>query len=56
MIYRDEHHTKNSSKERGVVEVIISKQRNGPTRYSEACLISKITKFESVAHDVYSTK
>ena len=49
-IYRDEYYTKEACKEPGVAEVIISKQRNGPTGTVKLAFISRITKFESLAH------
>ncbi len=48
-IYRDEYYTKEACKEPGVAEVIISKQRNGPTGTVKLAFISRITKFESLA-------
>jgi replicative DNA helicase len=48
-LYRDEYYTKESCKEPGIAEVIISKQRNGPTGTVKLAFISKITKFESLA-------
>ena len=48
-IYRDEYYTKEACKEPGVAEVIISKQRNGPTGTVKLAFINKITKFESLA-------
>ena len=48
-IYRDEYYTKDACKEPGVAEVIISKQRNGPTGMVKLAFISRITKFESLA-------
>ena len=50
-IYRDEYYTKEACKEPGVAEVIISKQRNGPTGTVKLAFISRITKFESLAHN-----
>lgn len=49
-IYRDEYYTKDACKEPGVAEVIISKQRNGPTGTVKLAFINRITKFESLAH------
>lgn len=48
-IYRDDYYDKNS-KEPGVAEVIISKQRNGPTGTIKLAFLKNITKFESLAH------
>jgi replicative DNA helicase len=48
-IYRDEYYTKDACKEPGVAEVIIAKQRNGPTGYGQTDFLNKITKFESLA-------
>ena len=49
-IYRDEYYTKEACKEPGVAEIIISKQRNGPTGTVKLAFINRITKFESLAH------
>ena len=48
-IYRDEYYTKEACKEPGVAEVIISKQRNGPTGTAKLAFLKPITKFESLA-------
>lgn len=48
-IYRDEYYTKEACKEPGVAEVIISKQRNGPTGTVKLAFLNRITKFESLA-------
>jgi replicative DNA helicase len=50
-IYRDEYYTKEACKEPGVAEVIISKQRNGPTDTVKLTFLNRITKFESMARD-----
>jgi replicative DNA helicase len=50
-IYRDEYYTKEACKEPGVAEVIISKQRNGPTGTVRLTFLNRITKFESIARD-----
>ncbi len=47
-IYRDDYYNKDS-KEPGVAEVIISKQRNGPTGIVKLAFLKPITKFESLA-------
>jgi replicative DNA helicase len=49
-IYRDEYYTKDACKEPGVAEVIIAKQRNGPTGMVKLAFLRQITKFESLAH------
>ncbi len=48
-IYRDEYYTKDACKEPGVAEVIIAKQRNGPTGMIKLTFLKPITKFESMA-------
>ncbi|MEN9373169.1 MAG: hypothetical protein RIR79_721 [Pseudomonadota bacterium] len=48
-IYRDEYYTKEACKEPGVAEIIIAKQRNGPTGVVKLAFLSSITKFESLA-------
>ena len=48
-IYRDEYYTKDACKEPGVAEVIIAKQRNGPTGVVKLAFLRPITKFESQA-------
>ncbi|APW39399.1 replicative DNA helicase [Rhodoferax koreense] len=50
-IYRDEYYTKDACKEPGVAEVIIAKQRNGPTGTVKLAFLRNITKFESLASD-----
>ncbi len=49
-IYRDEYYTKDACKEPGVAEVIIAKQRNGPTGTVKLAFLRNITKFESLAN------
>ena len=48
-IYRDDYYTKELSKEPGVAEIIIAKQRNGPTGSVKLAFLKNITKFESLA-------
>ncbi len=47
-IYRDDYYNKDS-KEPGVAEVIIGKQRNGPTGTIKLAFLKPLTKFESLA-------
>ncbi|CAM8661774.1 DnaB Replicative DNA helicase [Comamonadaceae bacterium] len=49
-IYRDEYYTKDQCKEPGVAEVIIAKQRNGPTGTVKLAFMNRFTKFENLAH------
>lgn len=48
-IYRDDYYHKDS-KEAGVAEIIISKQRNGPTGTVKLAWIAPMTKFENLSH------
>ncbi len=48
-IYRDDYYNKEASKEPGVAEIIIAKQRNGPTGTVKLAFLKPITKFESLA-------
>ena len=47
-IYRDDYYNK-ESKEPGVAEVIIGKQRNGPTGTVKLAFLKPLTKYESLA-------
>src|SRR5881398_356024 len=47
-IYRDDYYNKDS-KEPGVSEIIISKQRNGPTGTVKLAFLKQLTKFENLA-------
>ncbi|MBC7994334.1 MAG: replicative DNA helicase [Rhizobacter sp.] len=48
-IYRDDYYTKEASKEPGVAEIIIGKQRNGPTGTVKLAFLKPLTKFENMA-------
>ncbi|EAR60857.1 replicative DNA helicase [Neptuniibacter caesariensis] len=52
-IYRDEVYNEDSE-HKGVAEIIIGKQRNGPIGTSRLAFIGKFTKFENLAPDVYA--
>ena len=54
-IYRDEVYNKSEDNpNRGKAEVIIGKQRNGPTGSIELAFIGEFTTFESLAHPEFS--
>lgn len=44
-LYRDEYYTKDECTEKGIAEVIIAKQRNGPTGVSKLRFLGQYTKF-----------
>lgn len=48
-IYRDDFYTKDKSQKPGVAELIIGKQRNGPTGVSELSFLGKYTRFETLS-------
>ncbi|BAO80839.1 replicative DNA helicase [Serpentinimonas raichei] len=50
-IYRDEYYTKDACKEPGVAEIIIGKQRNGPTGTVKLTFLNVLTRFESMAQE-----
>jgi replicative DNA helicase len=48
-IYRDEYYTKDACKEPGVAEILIAKQRNGPTGMVKLAFLRQLTRFENLA-------
>lgn len=54
MIYRDEYYYKESTKEPGVAEVIIGKNRGGETGTAKLAFIGPYTSFENLAFDPHS--
>ncbi len=51
-IYRDEVYNP-ESEQKGVAEIIIGKQRNGPIGTVKLTFLGQYTKFENFVHDVY---
>ncbi|MEO7245864.1 MAG: replicative DNA helicase [Rubrivivax sp.] len=48
-IYRDDYYNKEASKEPGVTEIIIAKQRNGPVGTIKLTFLKPLTRFENLA-------
>ena len=52
-IYRDEVYNENTE-DKGVAEIIIGKQRNGPIGKTKLTFMGHLTKFEDLASDIYN--
>ncbi len=52
-IYRDDYYNRETSTEKGVAEIIIGKQRNGPTGVCKLAFLGQYTRFENLARDSY---
>ena len=50
-IYRDDYYNKENSPDKGLAEVIIGKQRNGPTGSIKLKFFGEYTRFDNLAHD-----
>ena len=50
-IYRDEYYNKENSTDKGLAEIIIGKQRNGPTGSFKLKFFGEYTRFDNLAHD-----
>ncbi|MDN5865103.1 MAG: replicative DNA helicase [Gammaproteobacteria bacterium] len=50
MLYRDEYYNENSP-EKGIAEILITKQRNGPTGTVRAAFLERYTRFENYISD-----
>ncbi|EDY86487.1 replicative DNA helicase [gamma proteobacterium HTCC5015] len=54
-IYRDDYYNKEDSEHPGTAEIIIGKQRNGPTGTVRLTFMGEYTKFENWAPEMYSS-
>jgi replicative DNA helicase len=52
MIYRDEVYDKNTTR-KGIADIIITKQRNGPTGEVSLTFLGEYTKFENLVSESY---
>ncbi|MBE0510491.1 MAG: replicative DNA helicase [Gammaproteobacteria bacterium] len=52
-IYRDEVYNEDSN-DKGMAEILIRKQRNGPIGVSRLAFLGQFTRFENLAHDPYA--
>jgi replicative DNA helicase len=50
-IYRDDYYNKESSPDKGLAEIIIGKQRNGPTGSTKLKFFGEYTRFDNLAYD-----
>jgi len=50
-IYRDEVYNRDTE-DRGIAEVIVAKQRNGPTDTARLRFVRELTRFENLAMDM----
>ena len=50
-IYRDDYYNKENSPDKGLAEVIIGKQRSGPTGSFKLKFFGEYTRFDNLSHD-----
>ena len=50
-IYRDDYYNKENSPDKGLAEVIIGKQRSGPTGSCKLRFFGEYTRFDNLSHD-----
>jgi len=51
-IYRDDYYNKDNSPDKGLAEIIIGKQRNGPTGSIKLKFFGEYTRFDNLSHDM----
>ena len=54
-IYRDEYYNKENSPDKGLAEIIIGKQRSGPTGAIKLRFFGEYTRFDNLAHDTFGS-
>ncbi|PJK07097.1 replicative DNA helicase [Lysobacteraceae bacterium NML08-0793] len=54
-IYRDEYYNKENSPDKGLAEIIIGKQRSGPTGSVKLRFFGEYTRFDNLAHDTFGS-
>ena len=52
-IYRDEAYNEDTQ-DKGIAEIIIGKQRNGPIGTCKLAFLGKYTRFENLARDYFA--
>ena len=52
-IYRDEQYNPTTDENRNIAEIIVGKQRNGPTGYFKLTFQKEFTRFRDFAHEEY---
>jgi replicative DNA helicase len=52
-IYRDDYYRREQSDEPGIAEIIVAKQRNGPTGVVKLRFTSEYTRFDNLANEEY---
>ena len=50
-IYRDDYYNKETSPDKGLAEIIIGKQRSGPTGAGKLRFFGEYTRFDNLSHD-----
>jgi replicative DNA helicase len=51
MIYRDDYYERENSEQKGIAEIIVGKQRNGPTGVAKLAWLSQFGQFANLAPD-----
>jgi replicative DNA helicase len=49
-LYRDDYYNKDNSDKQGIIEILVRKQRNGPTGEVELAFIKDYGRFENLSH------